>query len=169
MALAAWHVNPDTSPAGEQASSKIDTQWQKWINQDVVYIISDEEKAAFERLKTDEEREHFVEQFWARRDPTPGTPVNEFREEHYRRISYANQHFRTASGTPGWHTDRGRMYIVYGPPDEIDAHPNGTAKISHPFESWGYRHVDGLGDHLFLTFVEQTGRGDYRLAPGNAQ
>jgi GWxTD domain-containing protein len=109
----------------------------------VEHISSDEETAAFERLKTDEERERFVEQFWARRDPTPGTPANEFKEEHYRRISYANQHFRTAAGTPGWRTDRGRMYIIYGPPDEIDAHPNGTARISHPVESWGYRHVNG--------------------------
>jgi GWxTD domain-containing protein len=82
--------------------------WKKWLNEDVVYIITDEEKAAFKRLKTDEERQSFVEAFWARRDPTPDTEENEYKEEHYRRIAYANDHF--ASGIPGWKTDPGMIY-----------------------------------------------------------
>ena len=87
----------------------------------MVYIISEEEKTAFESQKTDEERQHFVEQFWALRDPTPGTPENEFKEEHYRRMAFANRHF--GASKPGWQTARGRMYIKFGPPDEIDSHP----------------------------------------------
>ncbi len=102
---------------------ELETPYKKWLDEDVVYIISDEEKKAFHQLNTDEEREQFVEQFWLRRDPTPDTEENEFKEEHYRRIAYANEHF--ASGIPGWRTDRGRIYIEYGPPDEIEAHSSG--------------------------------------------
>lgn len=157
-------MNPDASPTAQQTSNKVDSPWQKWLNEDVVYIISDEEKAAFERLTTDEERQHFVEQFWERRDPTPGTPENEFKEEHYRRIAYANNRFQTASGTAGWRTDRGHMYIVYGPPDEIDSHPK-KADRAYGIEMWIYRHVEGLGDNGSFTFIDRTGTRDYRLAP----
>ncbi len=92
---------------------ELETPYKKWLNEDVGYIITDEEKTAFHRLNTDEEREQFIEQFWLRRDPTPDTEENEFKEEHYRRIAYANEHY--ASGIPGWKTDRGRIYIIYGP------------------------------------------------------
>src|SRR5215831_16987697 len=84
---------------------ELETPYRKWLNEDVAYIITDEERAAFKRLQTDEEREQFIEQFWLRRDPTPDTVENEFKEEHYRRIAYANE--RYASGIPGWKTDRG--------------------------------------------------------------
>ena len=100
--------------------------YSKWVNEDVAYIISDEERAAFKSLQSDPEREHFIEQFWLRRDPTPGTPENEFKEEHYRRIAYANDHF--AAAIPGWKTDRGRIYITYGPPDEKESHPSGERR-----------------------------------------
>src|SRR5215467_10688820 len=99
----------------EKLRKELETPYRKWLNEDVAYIITDEERATFKRLQTDEEREQFIEQFWLRRDPTPDTVENEFKEEHYRRIQYANDHF--ASGIPGWKTDRGRIYIVYGPPD----------------------------------------------------
>src|SRR5690348_14732933 len=102
---------------------ELETPYRKWLNEDVTYIITDEEKAAFKRLQTDEEREQFIEQFWLRRDPTPDTAENEFKEEHYRRIAYANE--RYASGIPGWKTDRGRIYITFGPPDENESHPSG--------------------------------------------
>ena len=97
--------------------------YKKWLDEDVVYIISDEERKAFKQLSNDEERDQFIEAFWQRRDPTPDTEENEFKEEHYRRIEYANEHF--AAGIPGWKTDRGRIYITWGPPDEIDTHPSG--------------------------------------------
>jgi GWxTD domain-containing protein len=105
----------------EKLRKELETPYRKWLNEDVAYIITDEERAAFKRLQTDEEREQFIEQFWLRRDPTPDTVENEFKEEHYRRIAYANENF--ASGIPGWKTDRGRIYITYGPPDEKESHP----------------------------------------------
>src|SRR5262245_29722614 len=95
--------------------------YRTWIDQDVAYIITDDERKAFSRLSNNEERDQFIEQFWLRRDPTPDTVENEYKEEHYRRIAYANEHF--ASGVAGWRTDRGMIYIKHGPPDEIESHP----------------------------------------------
>ncbi len=147
--------------------------WKKWLNQDVVYIITDEEKRAFKQLKTDDERQQFVEQFWLRRDPTPDTEENEFKEEHYRRIAYANDHY--ASGIPGWKTDRGMIYIKYGPPDEIDSHPSGGSyerpieegggeTSTYPFEDWRYRYIDGIGTNVMIEFVDTTMSGEYHIS-----
>lgn len=155
-------------PPGETEGSE-NKPHLRWLNQDVVYIIADEERAAFQRLATDEERERFVEQFWLRRDPTPRTPKNEYREEHYRRIAFANERFETVSDRLGWQSDRGRICIVYGPPDEIEVHPVGSSEIPYPFEVWRYRHVESLGKELFITFIDRTKRGDYRIAPGSAR
>ncbi len=142
------------------------------MNNDVTYIISDEERKAFKQLNTDEEREQFEEQFWLRRDPTPDTEENEFKEEHYRRIAYANEHY--ASGIPGWRTDRGRIYIQYGPPDEIEAHSSGGSynrpmsegggeTETFPFEQWRYRYIDGVGQNIILEFVDKSMSGEYRM------
>lgn len=159
--------------AKEEALKKeLMTPYKKWMDEDVVYIISDEEKKAFKQLNTDEEREQFVEQFWLRRDPTPDTEENEFKEEHYRRIAYANEHY--ASGIPGWRTDRGRIYIQYGPPDEIEAHSSGGSyqrpmsegggeTETYPFEQWRYRYIDGVGQNIILEFVDKTMSGEYRM------
>jgi GWxTD domain-containing protein len=147
--------------------------WKKWLNEDVLYIITDEEKAAFKRLKTDEERQQFVEQFWLRRDPTPDTEENEYKEEHYRRIAYANDHY--ASGIPGWKTDRGMIYIKYGPPDEIDSHPSGGSyerpieegggeTSTYPFEDWRYRYIEGIGTNIQIEFVDTTMSGEYHMS-----
>jgi len=132
----------------------------RWLEEDAAYIVAPEEHAAFQRLTTNEEREKFVEQFWLRRDPTPGTAQNEFKEEHYRRITYVNEHF--ASSVPGWKTDRGRIYIMYGPPDEVESHPT-REKGEFPFERWFYRHIEGIGDKIVVEFVDRTGNGDYRI------
>src|SRR5580692_280410 len=151
---------------------ELETPYKKWLDEDVVYIISDEEKKAFHQLNTDEEREQFVEQFWLRRDPTPDTEENEFKEEHYRRIAYANEHY--ASGIPGWRTDRGRIYIQYGPPDEIEAHSSGGSyerpmsegggeTETFPFEQWRYRYIDGVGQNIIIEFVDKTMSGEYRM------
>src|SRR5690606_6892755 len=137
------------------------------------YIITDEEKRAFKALATDEERENFIASFWARRDPNPDTEENEYREEYYERIAYANEHF--ASGTPGWRTDRGRIYITWGKPDSIESHPMGGAydrpswegggsTTTYPFEVWFYRHLDNVGEGLEIEFVDPTSTGEYRLA-----
>jgi len=133
--------------------------YSKWLNEDVAYIITAEERADFKKLQTNDEREKFIEQFWLRRDPTPGTPENEFKEEHYRRIAYANQHF--SSSIPGWKTDRGRIYIIYGPPDEIDDHSNETAKA--PFQLWRYRFIEGVGQNVIIQFTDTGRNGEYRM------
>ncbi len=147
--------------------------WKKWLNEDVVYIITDEEKKAFHQLRTDEERQQFVESFWQRRDPTPDTEENEYKEEHYRRIAYANDHY--ASGIPGWKTDRGMIYIKYGPADEIESHPSGGSyerpieegggeTSTYPFEDWTYRYIEGIGSNIKIEFVDQTMSGEYKIA-----
>ncbi|SPE29682.1 Peptidase M56, BlaR1 [Candidatus Sulfopaludibacter sp. SbA6] len=169
--------NPSTPAQAKPAEEeKLDTEpvtpYRKWMNEDVAYIITDAERAAFKNLQTDEEREHFIEQFWLRRDPTPGTPENEFKEEHYRRIAYANEHF--ASKIPGWKTDRGRIYITYGPPDEIESHRSGGAyqrpaaegggtTSTFPFEQWRYRYIEGIGANIIIEFVDPTMSGEYRM------
>ena len=171
--MGAWQNNPPrSSPIGACSTSAdggtpsdLSAPFQKWLNEDVFYIIDDAERAAFLKLATNDERACFVEQFWERRNPTPGAAENRFKEEHYRRIAYANAHF--AASVPGWQTDRGHMYIVYGPPDEIDAHPHTTPR---PYETWGYRHVEGMteGGVSYFNFIDRTGHGDYHLAPSNA-
>jgi GWxTD domain-containing protein len=172
---------PNTFEAKE-AQQKLDalsgaallTPYKKWLSEDVVYIISDEERKAFIQLTDDEEREKFVEQFWARRDPTPGTEKNEFKEEIYRRIDYANAHFGDSQGVAGWKTDRGRIYIQYGPPDEIEAHATGGSyerpltqgggtTETFPFEQWRYRYIDGVGQNIIIEFVDKDRNGQYRM------
>ena len=137
------------------------TPYTKWVNEDVAYIIRDDERAAFKRLQSDAERERFIEQFWLRRDPTPGTVQNEFKEEHYRRIAYANEHF--ASSVPGWKTDRGRIYITYGPPDEKESHPSGSATSDVPSEQWLYHLIQGVGTNVVVEFVDSAKTGEYRM------
>ena len=147
--------------------------YKNWLNRDVEYIITGEEKKAFKALKTDEERENFIESFWRRRDPDPDTEENEYREEYYERIAYANEHY--ASGIPGWKTDRGKIYITFGKPDSIETHPTGGAydrpsyegggsTTTYPFEIWFYRHLDSVGDGIEIEFVDPTGTGEYRIA-----
>ena len=146
--------------------------YKTWLNEEVPYIISDEERKAFMSLSNDEEREAFIENFWLRRNPNPDSPENEFREEHYRRIAYANEHF--AAGKPGWKTDRGRIYIMWGPPDSIDSHPSGGMyerpmeegggeTSTFPFEVWHYRYLEGIGENVDLEFVDTCQCGDYHF------
>lgn len=160
--------------AEEKLKKELMTPYRKWLNEDVIYIITDEEKKAFSRLATDEEREQFIEQFWLRRDPTPDSQENEYKEEHYRRIAYANE--RYASGIPGWKTDRGQIYITFGPPDEIESHPSGGTyerpyeegggtTSTYPFEKWRYRYLAnvGSGTDIQIEFVDKTMTGEYRM------
>ena len=142
------------------------------MDEDVAYIITDDEKATFKALANEEERENFVEQFWARRNPDPRSGDNAFKEEHYRRIAYANEHF--TSGIAGWRTDRGRIYIMLGKPDQLESHPTGGSydrpysegggqTVTYPFEKWWYRHVDGVGDDIEIEFVDKSMAGEYRM------
>jgi GWxTD domain-containing protein len=146
--------------------------YKKWLDEDVVYIITDEERAAFKQLSNDEERDNFIEAFWQRRDPTPDTEENEYKEEHYQRIAYANEHF--AAGVPGWKTDRGRIYIVYGKPDEIESHPSGGTyerpmeegggeTSTYPFEDWRYRYIEGIGQEVIIEFVDTCMCNEYHM------
>src|SRR6266581_2437933 len=145
---------------------------KKWLDEDVSYIITSEERTTFKALKTDEEREQFIESFWLRRDPTPDTIDNEFKDDHYERIAYSNEHF--ASGIPGWKTDRGRIYVMYGKPDEIESHPSGGTydrpieegggtTSTFPFEVWRYRYIEGIGNEVLLEFVDPSMSGEYRM------
>ena len=158
----------------QKASLKIELSktYKKWLNEDVVWIITDQERAAFKQLSNDEERDNFIEAFWQRRDPTPDTEENEYKEEHYRRIAYANEHF--AAGIPGWKTDRGRIYIMYGPADEVDSHPSGGTyqrpmdegggeTSTFPFEDWRYRYLEGIGQEVIIEFVDSCMCNEYRM------
>jgi len=168
VTVGAWQNEPPRSkvmkscPPGSYSATDSGA-FQHWLNQDVFYIIDDAEREAFQKLKNNDERACFIYEFWERRNPNPGSSKNKFKEEHYRRIEYANKHF--AASVPGWQTDRGHMYIVYGPPDEIDSHTDGKP---HPYQTWGYRHIEGGGGDLsFFMFVDRTGHGDYHLAPSS--
>jgi len=151
---------------------ELDTPYKTWLNEDVVYIISPEERQAFLQLETNEEREQFIEAFWLRRSTNPDLPDNDFKEEHYRRIAYANEHF--ASGIPGWKTDRGRIYIIWGKPDEIESHPTGGtydrpmeegggSTTTYAWERWRYRYLEGIQENVELEFVDPSGSGEYHL------
>src|SRR6187397_1986108 len=166
---------PSQDPTGNARTVKAEPKeaYKRWLSTDVDYIITKDEKRAFLALTTDEERENFIENFWRRRDPNPDTEENEYREQYYERIAYANEHF--SSGIPGWKTDRGRIYIAWGKPDSIETHPTGGAydrpsyegggsTTTYPFEVWWYRHLDNVGDGLEIEFVDPTGTGEYRLA-----
>jgi len=156
----------------KRLQGELEDTYKKWLNQDVVYIITDEERDAFLHLQTNEERDQFIESFWQRRNPNPDASYNDFKEEHYRRIAYANEHF--AAGIPGWKTDRGRIYIEYGKPDEIESHPSGGtyerpteegggSTSTFPFEKWRYRYIEGIGTEVLLEFVDPCMCGEYRL------
>jgi GWxTD domain-containing protein len=155
----------------QEPAVKASKPYQKWLKEDVVYIITAEERAAFGKLTTDEEREEFIAEFWLRR----GLPV---KEEHYRRIAYANQHF--SADIPGWKTDRGRIYITYGPPDEIDDHSSGgnyqrpaeegSGTVStYPFQQWRYRYIEGVGNNIIVEFVDRLSNGDFRMTTDPAE
>ena len=137
--------------------------YKKWVDVDVRWIITDQELSAFKHLSNDEERDAFIEQFWQRRNPSPDSPENEFREEHYRRMAYANEHF--AAGKPGWKTDRGHIYIAFGKPDSLESHPSGGSyerpieegggeTSTFPFETWHYRYIEGIGENIDIEFVD---------------
>lgn len=175
--------DPTTTPAPQKPSKdtkrkmkrtlkELDSSYRQWLTEDVTYIISPDERNAFLQLDTNEEREQFIEQFWLRRSSNPDLPENDFKEEHYRRIAYANEHY--ASGIPGWKTDRGRMYIMWGPADEVESHPTGGtydrpmeegggSTSTYPWETWRWRYLEGIGENIILEFVDPSGSGEYHM------
>src|SRR6266705_2098903 len=162
----------ETKRKMKRTLKELDSAYRQWLTEDVTYIISPEERNAFLQLDNTEEREQFIEQFWLRRSSNPDLPENDFKEEHYRRIAYANEHF--ASGIPGWKTDRGRMYIMWGPADEVESHPTGGtydrpmeegggSTSTYPWETWRWRYLEGIGENIILEFVDPSGSGEYHL------
>jgi len=156
----------------DATKEKLGGVYKKWLDEDVRWIITDEELSAFKKLQNNAERDTFIEGFWQRRDPTPDTAENEYKEEHYRRIAYANEHY--AAGMPGWRTDRGRIYIMYGPPTSVDSHPmggpyqrsaeeGGGQTETFPFEVWRYRYLEGIGQEIEIEFVDDCGCGAYEM------
>ncbi len=156
-----------------QSAPPDNTPYSKWVNEDAAYIITKQERDDFSKLTTDQQREQFIKDFWERRNPTPGSTTNPYREEHYRRIAVANTRFK--SGIPGWRTDRGRMYITYGPPDEMESHPSGGSYVrpaeqgggttaTYPFDKWRYRFIEGMGNNIIVEFVDTAMNGEYRLS-----
>src|SRR6202046_210838 len=146
--------------------------YKKWVDEDVRWIITDQELKSFKSLSNDEERDTFIENFWRRRNPNPDSPENEYKDEYYARIAYANEHF--AAGKPGWRTDRGHIYIAFGKPDSIDSHPSGGSyerpmdegggqTSTYPFETWHYRYLEGIGDNIDIEFVDTCMCGDYHM------
>ncbi|HEX8180998.1 MAG TPA: GWxTD domain-containing protein [Pyrinomonadaceae bacterium] len=163
----------DVMSRARNKKPEIKKVYKDWLNEDVAFIITDKEREIFKKLMTDDEREAFIEDFWRKRDPDPDTEENEYKEQYYERIAYANEHF--ASGIPGWKTDRGRIYIMYGPPDEKESHPaggpyerepyeGGGQTSTYPFEKWFYRYLEGVGSGVEIEFVDPTGSGEYRIA-----
>lgn len=147
--------------------------YDKWLNQDVVYLISDEERDVFEKLTTAEEKDRFIEEFWRRRDTDLTTALNEYKEEHYRRIAYANRAF--GSGIPGWKTDRGRIYIMFGEPAQKEYYAGGGTYVrpsyegggrtaTYPFELWRYREIEGIGQDVEIEFVDRSWTGEFKIA-----
>lgn len=146
--------------------------YKKWLEEDVTYIISSDEREVFRNLTTSQERDRFIEQFWLRRDSNLASTENDYKIEHYRRIQYVNDHFH--AGIPGWKTDRGRIYILFGAPDRKESHPaggwyqrkayeGGGSTSTFPFEIWEYRHIEGVGSDIELEFVDPSASNLYRL------
>jgi len=165
-------LTKETKKKMKRTLKELDSSYRQWLSEDVTYIISPDERNAFLQLDTNEEREQFIEQFWLRRSSNPDLPENDFKEEHYRRIAYANEHF--ASGIPGWKTDRGRMYIMWGPADEVESHPTGGtydrpmeegggSTSTYPWETWRWRYLEGIGENIILEFVDPSGSGEYHM------
>jgi len=165
-----------TQPAPDEKPRKITTELKRayvdWIK-DVDPILTEEDRQAWNKLKTNNEREQFIQLFWRQRDPDPDTVENEYKEEFYERVAYANEHF--SSGKAGRLTDRGRIYIKFGKPDDVESHPSGGtydrpanegggATTTYPFEKWFYRYIPNVGSGIDLEFVDPTGSGEYRLA-----
>jgi len=162
--------NPEEQP--RKVKRELKKAYVDWIN-DVDLILTQSERDAWKKLETDDEREKFIEDVWNSRDPDPDTEENEFKEQFFERVAYANEHF--SSGKPGRLTDRGRIYIKFGKPDEIESHPagglydrpsyeGGGSTSTYPFEKWFYRYLHNVRSGVELEFVDPTGSGEYRLA-----
>jgi GWxTD domain-containing protein len=170
LIVPAQQRNPEEQP--RKVKRELKKAYVDWIN-DVDPILTQAEREAWKKLETDDERDKFIEDVWHSRDPDPDTEENEFKQEFYERVAYANEHF--SSGKPGRLTDRGRIYIKFGKPDEVESHPagglyerpsyeGGGSTSTYPFEKWFYRYIPNVRSGIELEFIDPTGSGEYRLA-----
>lgn len=168
LLLAPYTIAQDKGTPNQVLSPR----YQKWLDEDVRYIITDQERAEFAKLSSDQRRDAFVVAFWEHRNPNPGAEENIFKEEHYRRLAYANIHF--AANVTGYKTDRGRIYIMYGPPTSVDRHYSaagsekasdlvGAHAIPYDWELWRYRYIEGIGQDIAIKFVDTCGCGQFQL------
>ena len=173
LGSSAVYSQTDEEKARKAMEEEAEDYFKKWVDQDVVYIITDDERNIFKSLLTPDEKDQFIEQFWMRRDSDLTTVTNEYREEHYRRIAYANANFGT--GIPGWKTDRGRIYIMFGEPAEKQYYAGGShyerkpwegggTTSNYPFELWRYREIPGVGDDIEIEFVDRSWTGEFKMA-----
>ncbi len=163
----------DSASVGNKKKQRLSKKYKKWLNEEVIYIISRNEKKIFKSMTADEQREYFIKSFWKRRDYTPDTALNEFKEEHYRRIEYADKNF--FEGTAGWRSDRGRIYIMFGPADFFESNPSGSSGFlfdlsaptaEFPSVVWTYKYIPGMKtrtSRIDFTFVNYYNSGKYRL------
>ncbi len=154
---------PPLVAAQAKPGLKMPELYRRWLEEEVVYIITSTERDVFRKLETDKERDIFIEAFWRQRDPTPGTPGNEFREEHYRRLKYANEYFSRGTPRPGWRTDQGRIYIILGPPRNVEDFSNINGV--YPVRIWSYEGDPnyGLPASFNIIFFKKYGMGEYVL------
>src|SRR5690349_5163462 len=149
-------------PAFGQKKQKLEKSYREWLERDVAYIITKDEKDAFLRLATNEARDKFIEDFWEIRNPNPGSPSNSYKDEIYQRIAFADTRFGIGSGVEGWRTDRGRTYITLGPPQQKQVFRN-SANL-YPIEIWFYSSPNpALPPFFYVMFYQREGSGDYRF------
>ena len=150
----------DPSVFAKDKESKLPPQYREWLDRDVAYIITRGEKTQFLSLTSDAERDKFIDWFWAIRNPNPDSPVNVYKEEHYKRLAYADDHFGIGKRMPGWATERGRMYIVLGPPKQM-ANYQGYDRV-RPMQIWFYESPSlGLPPYFYVLFYKKDSVGDY--------
>jgi GWxTD domain-containing protein len=139
-------------------------KWKHWLDEEVVYIITPKEKEVFLSLASEREREDFEKAFWLQRDPTPGTPVNEFKDEHNKRLKYANEFLGRGSFQPGWKTDRGKIYVILGKPVDVQRYYESAQNLV-PSELWHYQGDTSLGlpPFFYIIFYQDQGSSEYKL------
>jgi len=149
--------------ASKRKAKDLPEGYRKWLEEEVVYIITPKEKVVFLQLDNDRVRNLFIEAFWRQRDPNPNTVENEFKKEHYRRITFANQRFGKESPGPGWRSDMGRIYITLGEASYAEQHEN-LSEV-YPVIIWFYEGMIeyGLPNSFSVVFFKKAGIGEFEL------
>ncbi len=162
VSLSLLQALPAAAQKKKPEAQKLEKSYKEWLERDVAYIITHEERVAFLKLATDEARDQFIQNFWEVRNPNPGSPDNTYKNDIYERIAYANARFGAGANEEGWRTDRGRAYITLGPPQQREVHYN--ASNLFPIEIWFYSfNHPSLPPFFYLMFYKHEGFGDFRF------